>query len=137
MGGAAPIGSARLLKSYPPCALLYRSDLPDSFPPDCLLFSFCRDAAALACVCATSANAAPSTKWPRKVRIGRGGAVLEPASGAFDVTVAPGEDVQAAVKRCPPGGCVMLLPGPHEGPLVLGLEVNVRRYINGVGGGYL
>ena len=38
---------------------------------------------------------------------------------AFDVTVAPGEGVQAAVDRCPPGGCVLLLPGTHLGPLVL------------------
>ena len=45
---------------------------------------------------------------------------LEPVSGAFDVTVAPGDDVQAAIDRCPPGGCVLLLPGTHEGPLVLG-----------------
>ena len=41
----------------------------------------------------------------------------EPASGAFDVTVAPGEDAQAAVGRCPPKGCVLLLPGTHDGPL--------------------
>ena len=27
--------------------------------------------------------------------------------------VAPGEDVQAAVGRCPAGGAVLLLPGPH------------------------
>ena len=53
------------------------------------------------------------------MRVGRSGAVFEPASGAFDVTVAPGEDVQAAVDRCPPGGCVLLLPGTHAGPLDL------------------
>ena len=45
--------------------------------------------------------------------------MLEPASGTFDVTVAAGEDVQAAVDRCPPGGCVLLLPGTHAGPVVL------------------
>ena len=39
---------------------------------------------------------------------------------AFDVTVPPGEDLQVAVDRCPPGGSVLLLPGTHEGPLVLG-----------------
>ena len=43
----------------------------------------------------------------------------EPASGTFDVTVAPGEDVQAAVDACPPDGSVLLLPGTHDGPLVL------------------
>ena len=53
------------------------------------------------------------------MRIGRSGTVLEPALGAFDVTVAPGEDVQAAVDACPPGGCVLLLPGTYDGPLVL------------------
>ena len=45
--------------------------------------------------------------------------VLEPASGTFDVTVPPGENVQAAVDVCPPGGSVLLLPGNHDGPLVL------------------
>ena len=38
---------------------------------------------------------------------------------AYDVTVAPGQAVQAAVDACPPDGCVLLLPGTHEGPLVL------------------
>ena len=86
-----------------------------------------RDAAALACSFKAARAAYPRSKWPRKVRIGPSGAVREPASGVFDVTVAPGEDVQAAVDRCPPGGCVLLLPGTHEGPLVLqaGKEVHV------------
>ena len=53
------------------------------------------------------------------MRISRSGAVLEPASGAFDVAVAPGDNVQAAVDACPVGGCVLLLPGTHDGPLVL------------------
>ena len=86
-----------------------------------------RDAAALACVCANAAEAYRAGRWPRAVRTKRGGAVLEPASGAFDVTVAPGEGVQAAVDRCPAGGSVLLLPGTHEGPLALaaGQEVHV------------
>ena len=79
-----------------------------------------RDAAALACVCANAAAAYREGRWPRTVRTKRSGTVLEPASGAFDVTVTPGEGVQAAVDRCPAGGSVMLLPGTHEGPLVLG-----------------
>ena len=78
-----------------------------------------RDAASLACAFKAAA-AALASKWRSAVRIGPGGFVLEPASGSFDVTVAPGEDVQAAVDACPPGGCVLLLPGTHEGPLVLG-----------------
>ena len=73
----------------------------------------------LACSLKAAAAAYPRSKWPRAVRIKRSGAVLEPASGAFDVTVAPDEDVQAAVDRCPRGGCVLLLPGTHAGPLAL------------------
>ena len=72
------------------------------------------------------------------MRVGPGGHVLEPASGAFDVTVAPGEDVQAAVGRCPPGGCVLLLPGTHDGPLVLGPQkekTEVWKEEEGGGGG--
>ena len=78
-----------------------------------------RDAAALACVCKAAAAAPPTSKWHSAVRVDHGGAGLEPASGAFNVTVAPGEDVQAAVDACPPGGCVLLLPGTHDGPLAL------------------
>ena len=61
------------------------------------------------------------------MRVRRDGTVLEPAGGAFDVTVAPGEDMQAAVDACPPGGCVLLLPGTHDGSLMLipGKEVHV------------
>ena len=86
-----------------------------------------RDAAALACVCANTARAYREGHWPRAVRVKRSGAVLEPFSGTFDVTVAPGEDVQDAVDRCPLGGCVLLQPGRHEGHLVLaaGQEVHV------------
>ena len=87
----------------------------------------CREAAALACVCRAAAAAAQMSKWRSAWRLGRSGHVLEPASGTFDVTVAPGKGLQAAVDRCPPGGCVLLLPGTHAGPLVLkaGKEVHV------------
>ena len=78
-----------------------------------------RDAAALACVCANAASAYREGRWPRAVRVKVDGTVFEPILGAFDVTVAPGEDVQAAVERCPPGGCVLLLPGSHRGTLTL------------------
>ena len=80
----------------------------------------CRDAAALACTCPAARAAYAHSKWPRKVRIGPSGAVFEPASGAFDVTVTPGEEMYDAVERCPPGGCMLLLPGTHAGPLKLG-----------------
>ena len=38
---------------------------------------------------------------------------------AFNVTVVPGQAVQAAVDACPANGSVLLLPGTHDGPLVL------------------
>ena len=78
-----------------------------------------REAAALACAFKAAAVARLASKWHPAVRITRGGLVREPASGAFDVTVAPGENVQAAVDACSTGGCVLLLPGTHDGPLVL------------------
>ena len=37
----------------------------------------------------------------------------------YDVIVSPGEDVQAAVDRCPSGGSVLLMPGTHHGTLTL------------------
>ena len=83
------------------------------------LSSHHRDAATLACAFKAAADARLASKWNSAVRIAPGGLVLVPASGAFDVTVAPGENVQAAVDACPPGGCVLLLPGAHDGPLVL------------------
>ena len=82
-----------------------------------------RDAAFLACTLKPARDAYLLSAWPRRVRISESGYVHEPASGAFDVIVAPSENVQAAVERCPPGGCVLLLPGFHAGPLVLGAIV--------------
>ena len=73
----------------------------------------------LAGVCKATAEAFREVRRRRTVRVGPDGAVREPASGAFDVTVAPGENVQAAVDACPAGGSVLLLPGTHDGPLVL------------------
>ena len=91
-----------------------------------------RDAVALESTCASVKAAFPQSKWPkdRAVRVKRDGTVLEPAGGAFDVTVAPSTQyaaLQRAVNRCPRGGSVLLLPGTHEGPLVLkaGTEVYV------------
>ena len=82
-------------------------------------------------MCRAAAAAAPITKWRSAVRIGRSGAVLEPANGAFDVTVTPGVDVQAAVDKCPPGGCVLLLPGTHHGSLSLLAEKKVHVFGRG------
>ena len=91
----------------------------------------CRDAASLACAFKAAAAAALASKWRSAVRIGPGGLVLEPANGAFDVTVAPGANVQAAVDACPPGGCVLLLPGTYEGPLVLEADKEVHVFGRG------
>ena len=69
-------------------------------------------------------------KWRSVLRVGIN-AVLESVSGAFDVTVPPGEDVQVAVNRCPPGGSVLLLPGTHNGPLVLRANKEVHVFGRG------
>ena len=90
-----------------------------------------RDAAALACVLANAAEAHRAGRWNCTIRTKRSGAVLEPASGAFDVTVAPGTNIQAAVDRCPRGGSVLLLPGTHEGPLVLSADQEVHVFGRG------
>ena len=85
----------------------------------------------LACVCKATADALLASKWRSAVRIARIGYVLEPAAGAFDVTVAPGEDVQAAVDACPPSGCVLLLSGTHAGPLVLNADKELHVFGRG------
>ena len=82
-------------------------------------------------MCAAAAAAYREGRWPRAVRTKRDGAVLEPSSGAFDVTVASGDDVQAAVDRCPRGGCVLLRPGTHDGPLVLAADKVVHVFGRG------
>ena len=91
-----------------------------------------RDAAALACVCQAAAAARLASKWRCAARVKIDGTVLEPAHAAFDVTVAPGEPVQAAVDRCPPGGCVLLLPGEHAGPVVLSPSKEVHVFGRGL-----
>ena len=58
--------------------------------------------------------------------------MLEPASGAFDVIVAPGEGVQAAVDACPRGGSVLMLPGTHAGPVVLAADKVVHVFGRGL-----
>ena len=90
------------------------------------------DAAVLACTCTAAEAAYVDSYHYRAVRIGRGGAVLEPANGAFNVTVAPGANVQAAVDACPRGGCVLLLPGTHAGPLVLTADQEVHVFGRGL-----
>ena len=90
-----------------------------------------RDAAALACVCVAAAAAYRGSAWRRAARIAPGGTVLEPATGTFDAVVAPGEPVQEAVDGCPPGGCVLLLPGTHSGPLVLTADKAVHVFGRG------
>ena len=57
------------------------------------------------------------------------GWVFTPA--AFDLTVSPGDDIQAAVARCPPGGSVLLSPGIYERPLRLMRGKSVRIFGQG------
>ena len=90
-----------------------------------------RDAAAMACAFRAANDAYAYSKWPRSVRIARNEDVHEPASGTFHVVVRPGEPVQAAVDRCPRGGCVLLMPGTHEGPLVLAANKEVHVFGRG------
>ena len=74
------------------------------------------DAAAFACACRDAAAAYRESAAYGSVRVARSGAVLEPASGTFDVEVEPGESVCDAVQRCRSirrGGCVLLRPGAH------------------------
>ena len=59
------------------------------------------------------------------MRKGPDGSVLEPASGAFDVILAPSDDLQAGINKCPVGGSVLLQPGLYEGKLRLRREVHV------------
>ena len=91
-----------------------------------------RDAALLAGVCRATAEAFREVRRRRTVRVGPDGAVREPASGAFDVTVAPGQRVQMAVDACPAGGSVLLLPGTHDGPLVLAASKVVHVFGRGL-----
>ena len=67
----------------------------------------------------------------RVVTVATDGTVYEPASGVFDVTVAPGQPVQAAVDACPADGCVLLLPGIHDGTLVLAADKVVHVFGRG------
>ena len=57
--------------------------------------------------------------------------VSEPLSGAFDATVAPGENLAAALMRVRRGGSVLLLPGAHAGPLVLAAVQEVHVFGRG------
>jgi len=84
----------------------------------------------IACVCRAAAAAFPA-KWHSAIRIATGGLVLAPASGAYDVTVSPGSNVQEAVDACPPGGSVLLLPGTREGPLMLAADKEVHVFGRG------
>ena len=86
----------------------------------------------MACTCSAAAAAWKKSHHYRAVRVSHSGAVLEPANGAFNVTVAPGANVQVSVDACPPGGSVLLLPGVHEGPLVLSADQEVHVFGRGL-----
>lgn len=93
--------------------------MDSSLPPELLVavvnnLADARDAASFACAGREGRDAYRASRAFHRVRVARDGEVHEPASGAFDVTVAPGESVAEAIARCPTGGCVLLLPGTHS-----------------------
>ena len=86
------------------------------------------DAGSGSCLAVPAAELATIASWWAKQHAAARaapppGAVLPPAT--FDVTVPPGESLQAAVSRCPAGGSILLLPGRHAGPLVIAKELHV------------
>ena len=84
------------------------------------------DAAALACLCRGARDAARGSRWRDAVRVSPAcGRVREPESGRFAVEVSPGTSLQAAVRRCPIGGAILLRPGTHAGPMTIAKEVHV------------
>lgn len=88
-----------------------------------------RAAASFACACRSARAAYRESVAFRCVRTARDGRVLEPASGTFDVEVAPGEPLRDAFARCPRclrGGSVLLRPETHAAfDLNCGDEVHV------------
>ena len=70
-----------------------------------------RAAALLACACRGFRAAHAESWWPAADPAT--GNVLEPRSGRFWRELSPGDDVRAAVKKCPEGGCILLRPGIH------------------------
>ena len=83
-----------------------------------------RAAARLAATCRGFRAAHAESWWPALDPAT--GNVLEPRAGRFWRELSPGDDVRAAVKACPEGGCILLRPGTHT--LVpqggVGLEIN-------------
>ena len=71
-----------------------------------------RAAALLACTCRGFRAAHAESWWPAFEPAT--GNVLEPCSGRFWRELSPGDDVQAAVTKCPDGGCILLRPGVHS-----------------------
>ena len=66
-------------------------------------------AALLACTCRGFRAAHVESWWPAFDPAT--GNVLEPRSGRFWRELSPGDNVRAAVKKCPEGGCILLRPG--------------------------
>ena len=98
------------------------------------IFVFClspsaRAAARLAATCRGFRAAHAESWWPALDPAT--GNVLEPRSGRFWRELSPGDDVQAAVKACPEGGCILLRPGVHtlvpqgEVGLIINRAVNI------------
>ena len=54
-----------------------------------------------------------------------GGAAGAAAAGVYDVVVAPGDSLQAALDSCRAGGSILLLGGVHAGPVLVHKPVRV------------
>ena len=70
-----------------------------------------REAAHLACTCRGFRAAHAESVWPAFDPAT--GNALEPRSGRFWRELSPGDDLRAAVNKCPTGGCILLRPGTH------------------------
>ena len=107
-------------------ALIPYSLRPPPLPPS--------DAARLAATCRRFRPLFPlawsAGSWQPVVDPGDG-MVREPVSGQFCLEVGPGEELQAAVDRCPAGGAVLLRPGTYDRQLSLSIARDVHLFGRG------
>ena len=87
----------------------------------------------MACTCRGFRAAHAESWWPALDPAT--GNVLEPRSGRFWRELSPGDDVQAAVKKCPVGGCILLRPGTHALVPREGVGLLMQRAVNVFGRG--
>ena len=80
----------------------------------------------MACTCRGFRAAHAESWWPAFDPAT--GNVLEPRSRRFWRELSPGDNLRAAVKKCPKGGCILLRPGiyalaPHKSSYNAGLAI--------------